>query len=87
VDVRVIGGASRSTPAPLRRLQVPAPSGWIDSKGELNKAGAFEKAGGDTLCNGKIKATWEDYTNPNNDYTVIRQVTLTGVEAAISNLP
>lgn len=66
------GGHSCAAPAIAEDL---APSGWVVGQGELNKAGAFEKAGGDTLCNGKIKATWEDYTNPNSDYTVKRQVT------------
>ncbi|SEM91050.1 hypothetical protein SAMN05444354_125117 [Stigmatella aurantiaca] len=34
------------------------------------------------LCGGRVRATWEEYTNPNNDFTVPRVITLVGVEAA-----
>ena len=38
--------------------------------------------GSQVLCGGKIRADYEEYTNPGNDFTVPRRITLTAAENA-----
>lgn len=58
-------------------LDNEAPEGW--TKDEALEAVA-EALGGAVYCHGSLKASWEEYTNPNNDFTVPRRVTLAGLE-------
>lgn len=64
---------------------IEIPDGWTNEKTTGFRLEATEKfsAQGKTevLCNGRVSATREEYTNPNNDYTVARRVTLTGIDA------
>lgn len=52
------------------------PEGWFEDDGKSSAS----ILGGAVYCNGSLKANWEEYTNPNNDFTVPRRATLLGLK-------